>query len=167
MASSYAPSTYIGCKAKRQGSGNGMVLQLLMQLMTINLHTMHPTGLGPGYLQHNFRRTQLPPSAEENTWALRYSILATSSASCWCHLGSRISLAWARRYSRTSGASCWCHLGSRISLAWARRYSITSGARCWRHLGSKISVAWALPYNLTWRLSTYYIGCQEKRQRVQ
>ena len=108
-------------------------------------------------VQHNFRRTLLVPSREENIriWALRYSI--ASGARNYCHLGRKIEVAWTLRCSITSGARCWCHLGRKISVAWALRYSITSGARCTAGAiyGRRISVAWALRYNITWRRSMY------------
>ena len=47
-----------------------MVVQLPVQLM-VQLHPMHPVGYGPGYpVQHNYNRTQLPPSTEENISSL-------------------------------------------------------------------------------------------------
>ena len=54
-------SKCIGC--------NGMVVQLMVQL-----HPMHPSGFGPGYLQHNLRRPLLLPSRKENISSLSAAV---------------------------------------------------------------------------------------------
>ena len=140
MASSYALSTYIACKAKRQRvqRDGGAIAGAIVPIM-------HPPGYGSGYSITSGARCWCHLGRKSVAWALRYSI--TSGARYYCHLG-RISVAWALRYSITSGARCWCHLGRRISIAWALRYSITSGARYYCHLRRRISVAWAPRYRL-------------------
>ena len=76
---------------------------------------MHPTGYGPA-VQHTFRRTQLPPFTEENVGGLGAAVQHNFMRTNYRHLGRRISVAWALRYSITSDARCWCHLGRKSSL---------------------------------------------------
>ena len=86
-------------KSTRQGSNDGELLHPKYIGCKVKRHRVQWDGgaidgaNAPAWLrawvQHNFRRTQLPPSTEEKisslALTLRYSI--TSGARCWCYLG--------------------------------------------------------------------------------
>ena len=73
-------------------------------------------------VQHNFRRTLLVPSREDNISSLgvRYSI--ASGARCWCHLGRRICISSLDAAGTLLIPSREENI-KRISIAWEPRYS--------------------------------------------
>ena len=74
-------------------------------------------------VQHNFRRTQLLPSREENINSLAAAVQHNFRLTLLLPSREENINSPALRYSITSGARCYCHLGKRISIAWALRYN--------------------------------------------
>ena len=64
-------------------------------------------------VQHNFRRTLLVPSREENISSLGAAVQHNFRRTLLVPSRKNIST-WALRYSITSGARNYCHLGRKI-----------------------------------------------------